>query len=384
MPEKILIVDDDTETLRLIGMMLERQGFIVASLNNGIQAVSIAQIEKPDLIILDVMMPDMDGYEVTRQIRNDPTLMDIPILMFTAKSQVNDKVVGYEAGVDDYLTKPVHPAELVAHIRALLSRARVRPATAKLSPKGFILGIVSPRGGMGTSTLGINLATMLANATRNDVVAAELKPSQGTWATDLGLTNDGGLASLLAHPANEITPQVVEQNLTTTTFGVRVLCSNNSHKGVNYATLADQLAAIVNGLSAISPMVVLDIGTPLLPGFDEICSLCKQVVVLVEPLPNTVSRTQNLLEDLSSITKSSGRTIDVVLYNHTPSSMLLSLVKVSEMLNGIPINVMIPPVPELTIQANAKHIPLALMQPDGLFTNQINLLVKAVLARSGG
>ena len=120
MPEKILIVDDDAETLRLIGMMLERQGFVVASLNNGIQAVEIARSEKPDLIVLDVMMPEVDGYEVTRLIRNEPSLMDVPILMFTAKSQVNDKVVGYEAGVDDYLTKPVHPAELVAHIRALL------------------------------------------------------------------------------------------------------------------------------------------------------------------------------------------------------------------------------------------------------------------------
>jgi pilus assembly protein CpaE len=383
MPEKILIVDDDAETLRLIGMMLERQGFAVASLNNGVQAVSIAQSEKPDLIILDVMMPDMDGYEVTRQIRNNPTLMDIPILMFTAKSQVNDKVIGYEAGVDDYLTKPVHPAELVAHIRALLSRARVRPAAVKQTPKAFVLGIVGPRGGMGVSTLSINLAAMLANSTHNDVVAAELKPGQGTWATDLALPNKTGLADILTHEASEITPQVVEENLATTTFGVRLLCSNHSHKGVNYASLSEQLIAIVNGLSAISPMVVLDIGTPLLPGFDEICSLCKQVLVLVEPLANTISRTQTLLEDLSAISRSSGRTIDVVLYNHTPSSMLLSLFKVSEMLNGIPINVMVPPVPELMIQANNKHTPLALMQPDGLFTNQMNLLVKSILARSG-
>lgn len=384
MPEKILIVDDDAETLRLIGMMLERQGFIVASLNNGKQAVEIAQIEQPDLIVLDVMMPEVDGYEVTRQIRNEPSLMDIPILMFTAKSQVNDKVVGYEAGVDDYLTKPVHPAELVAHIRALLSRARVRPAVVvPAAQKGFVMGIVSPRGGMGASTLGINLAAVLAKNTRNDVVAAELKPGQGTWTTDLNLPNDAGLSALLKLQPKEITPEIVEQNLTTTTFGTRLLCSNNSYKGLDFNILADQLIAIVQGLSLISPMIILDIGTPLLPGFDEICSLCKQVVVLVEPHLNTVNRTQCLLEDLSSITKSTGRTIELVLYNHTPSSMLLSMVKVSELLNGTPINVMVPPVPELAIQANSKHVPLALMQPDGLFANQVNLLAKSVQSRSG-
>ncbi len=378
MPEKILIIDDDTETLRLIGMMLERQGFIIASLNNGLQAVAIAQIEKPDLIVLDVMMPDIDGYEVTRQIRKEPSLMDIPILMFTAKSQVNDKVVGYEAGVDDYLTKPVHPAELVAHIRALLSRARVRPAPKPEPKKNFVFGIVSARGGMGTSTLTINLAAVLAKITREGVSAIELKPSQGTWATDLGLANANGLESLLKHQANEITTSTVEQNLTNTNFGVQLICSNNSHKNVDFCTLSDQLLAIIKGLNTISPITILDIGTPLLPGFDEICSLCNKLVVLVEPNLNTVTRTQHLLDDLNSITRGAGRTLDLVLYNHTPSSMLLSIFKVSEILNDIPINVMVPAVPELTIQAANRHIPLALMQPDGLFANQINLLAKSI------
>ncbi len=380
MAEKILIVDDDEETLRLISMMLERQGFTVASLNNGKQAVSIAQIEKPDLIVLDVMMPEVDGYEVTRLIRSDPSLMDTPILMFTAKSQVNDKVVGYEAGVDDYLTKPVHPAELVAHIRALLSRARVRPAAVQGAQKGYIVGVVSPRGGMGVSTLAINLTAVLAKNTHNDIVAAELKPSQGTWATDLSLAGDAGLGALLKLQPKEITPAIVEQNLTSTTFGARLLLSNNSHKGLNFEILADQLTAAVQGLSGISPVIILDIGTPLLPGFDTLCSLCKHLVVLVEPHLNTVNRTQCLLEDLSTISKSAGRTVEVVLYNHTPSSMLLSIYKVSELLNGLQINVMIPPVPELAIQANSKHSPLALMQPDGLFANQINMLAKSIQA----
>src|SRR5512133_2593118 len=218
MPEKILIVDDDAETLRLIGMMLERQGFEVIRLNNGIQASEVANNQKPDLIVLDVMMPDMDGYQVTRQLRSEPALMDIPILMFTAKSQVNDKVVGYEAGVDDYLTKPVHPAELVAHIRALLSRTRVRPATPEPIQKGYVLGIVSSRGGMGISTLALNLASSLAKNTKNDVIAAELRPGQGTWSIDLGLPNESGLVSLLKSKPNEITPDLVERNLTTTTF----------------------------------------------------------------------------------------------------------------------------------------------------------------------
>jgi len=378
MPEKILIVDDDAETLRLIGMMLERQGFEVIRLNNGIQASEVASSQKPDLIVLDVMMPDMDGYQVTRQIRSEPSLMDIPILMFTAKSQVNDKVVGYEAGVDDYLTKPVHPAELVAHIRALLSRTRVRPATPVSIQKGYVLGIVSSRGGMGVSTLALNLASVLAKNTKNDVIAAELRPGQGTWSIDLGLPNESGLAMLLKSKPNEITPDLVERNLTNTTFGARLLCSANSRRDVDFSLLPDQLMAIVHSLGSLSPIVVLDIGIPMLPGFDEMCSLCKEIIVLTEPQMNTVKRTQFLLEELSNIPQSTGRTIELVLYNHTPSSVLLSMAKVSELLNGIPINVMIPPVPELTIQSNNKYLPLTLLQPDGLFTNQVQMLAKLI------
>lgn len=378
MPEKILIVDDDAETLRLIGMMLERQGFEVIRLNNGIQASEVASSQKPDLIVLDVMMPDMDGYQVTRQIRSEPSLMDIPILMFTAKSQVNDKVVGYEAGVDDYLTKPVHPAELVAHIRALLSRTRVRPATPVSIQKGYVLGIVSSRGGMGVSTLALNLASVLAKNTKNDVIAAELRPGQGTWSIDLGLPNESGLDMLLKSKPNEITPDLVERNLTNTTFGARLLCSANSRRDVDFSLLPDQLQAIVQSLGSLSPLVVLDIGIPMLPGFEEICSLCKEIIVLTEPQLNTVKRTQFLLEELSNIPQSTGRTIELVLYNHTPSSVLLSMAKVSELLNGIPINVMIPPVPELTIQSNNKYLPLTLLQPDGLFTNQVQMLAKLI------
>jgi CheY-like chemotaxis protein len=94
MPEKILIVDDDLETLRLVGMMLQRQGYTIVAANSGAQALSMAITEQPDLILLDVMMPEMDGYEVARQLRADPGLTQIPILMFTAKSQVEDKVTG--------------------------------------------------------------------------------------------------------------------------------------------------------------------------------------------------------------------------------------------------------------------------------------------------
>ena len=158
MSDKILIVDDDIETLRLVGLMLQRQGFQIIAANNGAQALSQASHERPDLVLLDIMMPDMDGYQVTRLLRKDPPTANTPILMFTAKGQVDDKVAGYEAGVDDYLTKPVHPVELVARIKSQLARNRGRVPGIAPNEQGYLLGVVAPKGGMGVSSLVLNLA----------------------------------------------------------------------------------------------------------------------------------------------------------------------------------------------------------------------------------
>jgi DNA-binding response OmpR family regulator len=112
MPERILVVDDDVDSLKLIGLMLQRNGYEVVAANSGTQAMNRAIADRPDLIILDIMMPDMDGYEVCRRLRGDARTKGIPIIMFTAKTLIDDKVAGFEAGADDYLTKPTHPAEL--------------------------------------------------------------------------------------------------------------------------------------------------------------------------------------------------------------------------------------------------------------------------------
>src|SRR5512140_411457 len=126
MSEKILIVDDDVDTLRLVGLMLQRQGYQIIAATNGEQGLEKALEERPDVILLDVMMPDMDGYEVTRRLRKNPVTTQTPILLFTAKTQLDDKVAGFEAGADDYLTRPSPPAELQMHIRALLGRPRAK------------------------------------------------------------------------------------------------------------------------------------------------------------------------------------------------------------------------------------------------------------------
>lgn len=124
MQKRILIVDDDFETLKMMEFILQRKGFAVSSELDGTRALERAHEDKPDLVILDVMMPDPDGFKVARALRGSPDTADIPILFFTAKGAVADKLAGFQAGGDDYLTKPIHPAELIARVESLLDPDR--------------------------------------------------------------------------------------------------------------------------------------------------------------------------------------------------------------------------------------------------------------------
>jgi len=312
MADKILIVDDDLETLRLVGLMLQRQGYEISAANSGNQALNLARSDPPDLIVLDIMMPEMDGFQFSQLLRNDPAIGAIPILMFTAKSQVDDKVAGYEAGADDYLTKPVHPAELVAHIKALLARTRNRPAPLPVVQRGYSVGLIGSKGGLGVSTLTLNLAASYAHKVKNEVIAAETRLGQGTWGLELGFSPSEALASLLQLDPVAITPAEVEKKLVSTSFGVKLLLSNSNSLNLDFASQTEKLIALINALTLLSPMTFVDIGTPYQPGYEKICSICRELIVVTDPLAPTVSRTKTLLDELRSGPVASGKTINLV------------------------------------------------------------------------
>jgi two-component system alkaline phosphatase synthesis response regulator PhoP len=118
--QRILVVDDDREVVRLMRAYLERAGYAVLVAYNGQAAVHTLRHEKPDLLLLDLMLPDRDGLDITRLVRHDASLAHIPIIMLTARVDDTDKIVGLEMGADDYVTKPYNPREVVARVRARL------------------------------------------------------------------------------------------------------------------------------------------------------------------------------------------------------------------------------------------------------------------------
>lgn len=121
--QQILVVDDDKTIVKIIRGYLEQAGYSVLSAYSGQAALDTLRSERPDLLILDLMLPDTDGWEITRQIRSEPRLAPTPIIMLTARVEDSDKIVGLELGADDYITKPFNPREVVARVRALLRRS---------------------------------------------------------------------------------------------------------------------------------------------------------------------------------------------------------------------------------------------------------------------
>ena len=142
-PIDILIIEDDDIVARTIERTLRGHEFRITVANSGVQGLQVARRQLPALVVLDVIMPGMDGYAVCREMRADPLLANVPILFLTAKSKDEDKITGFRAGADDYLTKPFNIDELLLRVRAILRRTRGGPTREVSAPveKQYVISV---------------------------------------------------------------------------------------------------------------------------------------------------------------------------------------------------------------------------------------------------
>jgi CheY-like chemotaxis protein/MinD-like ATPase involved in chromosome partitioning or flagellar assembly len=383
MAEKILIVDDDLDTLRLVGLMLQHQGYRIVAASSGLQAIALCQSEKPDMVLLDIMMPEMDGYEVARKLRSDPATNSLPIIMFTAKTQVDDKIQGFEVGADDYLTKPTQPRELFAHVKAVLARGKkpsaVVPPTVQSRSRGYVTGVMAVKGGLGISTLALNVGISLQARSKKNVIIAEFRPGQGSMALDLGYLNPEGLPNLLQLPAEKISPELIEGELYLHKSGVRLLPSSYDPGNAKYLTAVDHFEAIARYLAYMAAHVVIDLGPGLSPITDRTLAYCDEVIVVLEPIPNTIIRTLMLVEELAKKGFGEGR-VNTVLYNRQRTEMQYSLAQV-QMEFRHPISIVFTAAPELAYQCSKANVPLVIQHPDNLTSQQFAKLADNITKR---
>ena len=372
MPDRILIVDDDLDSLKLIGLMLQRQGYEIIVANSGAQALGKAQAEEPNLIILDIMMPDMDGYEVCRRLRQNSATEPIPIIMFTAKSAVDDKVAGFEAGADDYLTKPTHPAELASRVKAVLARSAAQRRAG--SARAHAIGFVGAKGGVGTTTLALNVAASLAQ--RESTILADFRPGQSTLGLALGAARSTGMANLLSRPPGELSARAVENELVHHASGLRLLLSSARPKETQMNVSPDTAAAIVEHLRALARYVLLDLGAGLSRLTVRLLDELDHLTLAVEPNRIALALAGEVINEIDQHGFQRAR-VSVVLVNRTQSGLQVPWQEAEKMLEH-EMTAIISPMPELAFQADEVTTPLILLQPTSIAATQYSKLAEAL------
>ncbi len=371
---QILIVDDDVEALRLVGLMLERKGYEILAAASGHQALEKAMETKPELIILDVMMPDMDGYQVASKLRRHPTTESIPILMFTAKTAVNDKIAGFQAGADDYLTKPIHPAELITRIEALLQR---KTRTTPEIERGRIISFLPTKGGIGTTTLAVNTALEMKHMYADkQVILVELCEGSGTIAMHLGVSTHGGIQTLMERPLPAVTKEAVVENIVRHNSGVYLLLSTTKPRGIGPRLTKDRIRTILRYIMVDYDYILLDLPHDLDEATMEALRMTSEIVMTLEPNQIGMVMAQEMLDclDQNNIGAHKAR---VVLVNRVPAVSSLNRNTVEqtlqrEMICGIP------PVPDLAYESAQTGRPIVALQPHSLVSQQIRLVVQSI------
>jgi len=379
MDERILVVDDSIESVTLIGLMLERKGFEIIAALSGKEALAKAESEQPEAVILDVMMPDMDGFEVCRQLRTNPATAGIPVLMLTAKTHVKDKVAGFQAGADDYMVKPIHPDELASRVAAVILRASGRASASTEPPEAKVIGFLGAKGGVGITTLAINVAAALAAgiAEGKRIVLAEMRSGLAAAAIQLGLDQRKGWVELLRRPVANIDQAFVDSQLQLHKAGIMVLCGQTDPPGVALPLHRAHAQAVLRYLVPNADYLLLDLGIGLEDTNRFLLSQCASVVIGVNPDQAAVAMGASVLTALARSTSFSSCRVSTVLVNRTPSASSYNREEVEAVLQT-ELAGMVPAVAELAFRSVAQGVPLVVIQPTSVYALQVRAIAERI------
>lgn len=318
---KILVIDDHPGTLDIISMTLQRNGYDVYAARSGGEGLRLAELELPSLILLDVMMPDMDGLEVCRKLRQNDELSDTPIIMFTALTRAEDKLAGFAAGADDYLSKPTRPNELLRRVQAILARTgagappptdkkrasaplpprpmdateekttqgiadselppAVRRASKQLPPADRVIAVLGVVGGAGTTTTAINVAVSLSDDGRPTTLI-DLDMEQGHVALHLGWKKPGGL-NLMAGLTDDAWNNMLDEQLIVYGNQLQLLLSQPNLAQDLPVLSPDEAVRLLREMRTRQRCVIVDAGRGLSPLSKAVLSLATEAVICVRP-----------------------------------------------------------------------------------------------------
>lgn len=339
---KILIIDDDKSILRLLEFTLQRVGHTVETCIDGLEGLSHAEAHQPDLIVVDVMMPDMNGYEFCRHARAKPVLVDTPIIMFSARFQSIDKQTALQSGATDYLSKTTSPNDLLKRIAELL------PAPPSAT-ENTAIGLFSLRGGSGSTSLAVNLAVATARTKKLPTVLIDLARLGGHTALMLGLRPSSSVVQALSTVKNDLTPDSLRPHFIQHDSGVQLLASGRGYD--HELRLNDKrLEQLITILKSTFAYTILDMPHILEPSFAPSLRLFDKIVVVLSPDMPSLQSTAMALQGLARL----GMTEDkiTIVTNHVIPSGALPTETIQKVIKR-PILTDIPFEPEMIKAVNS-------------------------------
>ncbi len=375
MAYRILLVDDDPVLLKILGLAFHRAGYEVVVALDGPEALRKAEEKPPDLIVLDIMLPGMSGYEVCQRLRKLPGAEHTPIIMLSALGRVEDKLTGFSAGADDYLVKPITPQEMLTRVQVLLAR-RARLMEAGRHAQSRIVAFIGVKGGVGTTTLAVNMAIIAAqNAQRT--VLVDLHPEGGLAAVQLGQVPRVSLEDLSQYTADSIDDKLLEKHLFPHRTGLRVLPAPLPPQKATNGLSLQHVKVILDQLTQQANLVIVDLPPLLGPMTWAVLQRADAIVLVTEADSLAISATRRWLEllDAEGIVSSIVR---VVAVNRVGGTTPYTKQQLEEML-GNEVMALITHAAEQCLLANKNGLPVALQKRDTVLEQQLRELAKGLL-----
>jgi len=365
-PPKILIVDDDEIIRTLLRHTLGGEAYLLLEAGDGQQALSVVHREMPDLILLDVMMPVLDGIETLCRLKADARTCHIPVIIITALTAESDVAASLEGGAIDHISKPFSELIVRTRVRAALRNRAAAVAVAAGVPsaakRGRRIGFLGAKGGVGVTTAAVNTALAMT-APQRSVAVLELHASPGTIAHQLGVPAERNLEALLDLPlSGGLNSAAVSKHLTQHRSGVQLLLSPQTLDD-RREIAARQAEDLLDTLGGMFDYVIVDLPCQSSPASRAAFRACDFVVLALELESTCLAMARAVLDRVVSCQVTSGL-VGALLILHQSSAGTLITVGYARSQLTCPIVGVIPPCGDQNLQALKTGVPVVYSAPD--------------------
>ncbi len=363
---RIQIIDNDVDASEQLQRMLEAEGYEVLSTVTGQAGIAMAELNRPSLVLLELDLPDLDGYDVLHALRGTPALAQTPVLIYSSRSDVASKVAGFKAGADDYIVKPAAPAELVARIRAALR--------SEDKPLAHIVTVWGTKGGVGATTVATNLAVALRSKTETRVTLVDAAVLGGMVEVLLNLPPSHTMSDLLPR-LYDLDAELLSSVLAKHSSGITALLS--APASTDGSTVQpEHLERILSWLQPAADYIVVDTSPSLDDSTLTVLQHANQVVVVVTP-EMTSLRNARMFLNVAENLQGESQEFTLVL-NRYPMPGGLALKDIEGALRA-KVAVQIPADESVTTYAINRGIPFVASHPRSALAKALFRLADAVV-----